>query len=106
MDHRLLTGLVSSLFSSLESGSPAGDSVTAPKLRFSLVCKGKLSETRESGAKGSGVALLFVSTSEAPFAQMPGVTERIPNVRTVTPKTSGDCLTFSFVFLVLDQREQ
>src|SRR6476660_1200323 len=26
---------------------------------------------------------------------MPGVTERIPNIRTVTPKTSADCLTFS-----------
>src|SRR6478736_1329582 len=26
---------------------------------------------------------------------MPGVTERIPNVRTVTPKASKDCLTFS-----------
>ena len=26
---------------------------------------------------------------------MPGTTERIPNVRTVTPKTSGDRLTFS-----------
>ena len=39
--------------------------------------------------------MLFVFTSEASFAQMLGVTERIPNVRTVTTKTSGDRLTFS-----------
>ena len=87
MDQMLLTGLVSCRFSSLAEGSPAGDSLTAPKLRFSRLCKGNRSEISTLEAKGSLVALLLISTPGDSVARMPGTTGRIPTVMTVSLKT-------------------
>src|SRR6516162_4455017 len=56
MDQMLLTGLVSFRFSSLADSSPLEDSVTAPKLKFSPLCKGTGSETCASEAKISPIA--------------------------------------------------
>src|SRR5262245_59558691 len=72
MDQMLLTGLVSFRFSSLaDSASPAvwraisssWASVTTPKLRFSLLCQGKRSETYASWEKGSVTGLALESGS-------------------------------------------
>src|SRR5215475_7172316 len=77
MDQTLLTGLLSFRFRSLaDSASPAvwraisssWVSVTAPKLRFSLLCQGTSSETCASWEKGSvtGLALEFGSSAALP----------------------------------------
>jgi hypothetical protein len=87
MDQMLLTGLVSCRFSSLAEGSPVGDWVTAPRLKFVFACKGKLSETRASESKGSPTASGFGSTLGASVARTTDTTDKIPATRTVNPKT-------------------
>src|SRR5215475_7599124 len=71
MDQTLLTGLLSFRFRSLaDSASPAvwraisssWVSVTAPKLRFSLLCQGTPSETYRSEEEGSSTGLMVELT--------------------------------------------
>jgi hypothetical protein len=62
--------------------------VTAPKLRFSLVRKGKLSETRASEPNGSPIASWFGSTSGDSVAYTADTTDKISAMRTVSPKRS------------------
>src|SRR5262245_18372277 len=66
MDQMSLTGLVSFRFSSLADGSPPEDSVTAPKLKFSPLCKGIRSETCASGAKDPPIASSLTSVTRGP----------------------------------------
>src|SRR5215813_14160936 len=91
MDQTLLTGLLSFRFRSLaDSASPAvwraisssWVSVTAPKLRFSLLCQGKRSETYASWEKDSATGLMLESISEESVAQTPRTTKISPNART------------------------
>lgn len=87
MDQMLLTGLVSCRFSSLADGSTPGVSVTAPRLKFSLVSNGELSDKLTSEAKVSPIAGIPAPMSVGSVAQITGTTEKIPAVKTMRPKT-------------------
>src|SRR5438270_10589236 len=87
MDQMLLTGLVSSRFSSLADGCAADDSVTAPRLKVEFVGKGNLSERRALEAMGSPIASLSAPIPEASVARTTCRIDRTPASRTVSAKT-------------------
>src|SRR6516162_1686198 len=68
MDQRLLTGLVSSRFSSLADFPSSEDSVTAPKLTFSPLCQGTPNERCALGAKAPPIASSLAWASGSPLS--------------------------------------
>src|SRR5262249_39287152 len=103
MDQMLLTGLVSFRFSSLaDSASPwvtrpissSGDSLTAPKLKFSPLCTGTRRETCPSGEKGSWIGLMLDSTSGDSVARTAWIATSRLNPITVNAKYMLDFFIF------------